>query len=112
MDALPSPVRRLIEAWTLDFERADAHDRMQASGDHRAALRHVVEDIRRNPPTYMFDILTQSRAHVRMPVTLPDCDPQRVRTGLRLPESHIVAWKRLIHVTWVESSIGLFRASR
>ena len=97
MDTLPSPVRRIIEAWTLDFERAEAHARMEAiwaEETHRTQMRHICEDIRMNPPTYVFDILTQRNAHVRMPVTLPDCDPHRVRTGLRIPESHIVSWQR------------------
>jgi hypothetical protein len=112
MDTLPSPVRRLIEAWTLDFERADAHARMETNGTHRTAMRYIAEEIRVNPPTYMFDILTHSRAHIRMPVVLPDCDPHRVRTGLRLPESHIVTWTRRVRATWVSSSIGVFLATR
>jgi hypothetical protein len=104
MDTLPSPVRRLVEGWTLEFERADAHARLEAiwaHEAHRAAMRHICEDVRMNPPTYVFDILTRHGAHIQMPLALPDCDPQRVRTGLRLPESHIATWRRRIRAVWI-----------
>ena len=108
MDTLPSPVRRHLEAWTLEFERAEAHVRMEAiwaHEAHRAALRHVCEDIRMNPPTYVFDILTRHGAHIRMPLTLPDCDPYRIRSGLHIPESHISTWHRRVRAVWIAHSL-------
>jgi hypothetical protein len=104
MDALPSPVRRVIEAWTIEFERRDAMDRLAAAlADETlvAVLRHLRDDIRMNPPTYVLDILTQRRAHIHMPITLPDCDPHRIQTGMRLPESHILTWRRRAVATWI-----------
>jgi hypothetical protein len=106
MDTLPSPLRRLIDVWTLDFERADAQERLAAYQD-RAPLRRLCEAIRSNQPTYVFEIRTQRGAHIHMPITLPDCDPSRVRTGMRIPESHIVTWRRRANILhppfWLEA---------
>ncbi len=104
MDALPSPVRRILEVWVVEFERRDAMERLaaaRADESNTAMRQHLCEDIRMNPPTYVLDILTQRRAHIHMPITLPDCDPHRIQTGMRLPESHILTWRRRAVATWI-----------
>jgi len=94
---ITSPVRRIIHAWMLEFDRAHAIERLEAVRVHPVACamwKHICEDIQTNVPIYVFDILTHSGTRIRWPLGLRDCDPQKVRTGMRIPESHIAAWSR------------------
>ena len=94
--SLPEVLHAMILAWVREFNRRDAMDRYPPPLDHQAAMSHVREDIRMNPPTYLFQVLTVHRAHLQLAIHLPDCNPARVHTGLRIPESHIVAWSRRV----------------
>jgi hypothetical protein len=95
MDTVPSPVRRIIYGWLDEFNRADMIERYTVARTiFTEPMRFICEDIKTNTPVYTFNILTQSHAHMRLSISLPDCNPTRVRTGLRIPESHIVSWAR------------------
>jgi len=94
---IASPVRRIIHVWMLEFDRVHAMERLVAFKIQPvtcAMWRHICEDIQSNVPIYVFDILTYMGTHIRWPLGLRDCDPQKVRTGMRIPESHIAAWRR------------------
>jgi hypothetical protein len=95
MDTLPSPVRRHIERWTDEFHRLDLLERASAwRAENAPQMRLIAEDIRLNVPVYTFAVLTHSGHALTLSLFLPDCDPQRVRADFRIPESHIVSWRR------------------
>jgi hypothetical protein len=91
---LPDSIERLLHEWLYEFYRRDAMDLLPPPPAHRVAMQLLREDIRMNPPTYIFQILTVHRAHLQLQMHLPDCNPQQVHTGLRVPVSHIVSWHR------------------
>ena len=93
---LPESIERLLCEWLYEFHRRDAMDQLPAPPEHRAAMQLLREDIRMNPPTYIFQILTVHRAHLQLQIHLPDCNPTHVQTGLRIPASHIVTWHRRV----------------
>jgi hypothetical protein len=95
MDTLPSPVRQRITRWTDEFHRLDLLERAATfRAEYAPQMRLIVEDIRLNIPVYTFAILTHSGHALTLSLFLPDCDPQRVRTDFRIPESHVVSWRR------------------
>jgi hypothetical protein len=97
MDLIPSPVRRMIDRWVIEFDRVDAMERTQAisqSAWFALGWAPLCASLRECTPVYDLNILTQSGRHLLWPMALVDCDPQRVRTEVRIPESHIVAWRR------------------
>jgi len=94
---ITSPIRHIIQTWCVEFDRYHATERLQTFRTNptiQRIWRYIREDIHSNIPIYLFDILTQSGTHIRWPLALIDCNPQKVHTGMRLPESHIVAWNR------------------
>jgi hypothetical protein len=83
--------------WVWELHRYDATERftaIHAEESHRVAMRSICYDIRCNPPTYQFDILTQRGSHLRLALMLPDCNPGAAQLGMRIPESSIVASHR------------------
>uniref|UniRef100_A0A6C0D9L9 Uncharacterized protein n=1 Tax=viral metagenome TaxID=1070528 RepID=A0A6C0D9L9_9ZZZZ len=97
MDDVPSPVRRIIWCWKIEFDRLDALERLfhfTMQPATQQMWQYICEDIRTNTPTYVFDILTCSGTHIAWPMCLYDCDPHKVQTGYRIPISHIVTWRR------------------
>ena len=96
LSPLPESIERLLWEWLYEFHRRDAMDRLPAPPEHRAAMQLLREDIRMNPPTYIFQILTVHRAHLQLQMHLPDCNPATVHTGLRIPVSHILTWRRRV----------------
>ncbi len=97
MDLIPSHVRRLIDRWVLEFDRVDAMERTHAisqSAWFALGWEQLCASLRECTPMYDLNILTQSGRHLLWPMALADCDPQRVRTEVRIPESHIVTWQR------------------
>ena len=103
MDALPSPVRHIVERWTHEFNRVDMMERFasknQGNQEQMARLR---EELCAKPPYYRFTILTQTGAHLRITLMLPDCDTARVRTDQRIPEAHIMFSERIIRYSEYE----------
>jgi hypothetical protein len=97
MDLLPSHVHNIIDRWVLEFDRFDAMERTQAitqSAWFALGWSPLCVRLRECTPVYEFNILTQSGRYLLWPMALTNCDPQRVRTEIRIPESHIVAWRR------------------
>ena len=94
--SLPESIERLLYEWLHEFYRRDAMDLLPAPPEHQAAMRPLCEDLRMNPPVYIFQIRTVHRAALQLRVHLPDCYPQQVHTGLRIPVSHILTWHRRV----------------
>ena len=87
----------MIDQWVLEFDRFDAMERTQAitqSAWFSLGWAPLCTRLRECTPVYDFNILTQGGRHLLWPMALADCDPQRVRTEVRIPASHIVAWQR------------------
>lgn len=94
---LPSPIRRMIYCWVTEFDRVDAMERTQTirqSAWFALGWGPLCAQIRKSTPVYVFHILTQTGVYIALPLLLADCDPWRVRTEARVPESHIVTWRR------------------
>jgi hypothetical protein len=90
---IPVPIIEIIIAWTLEFHRADANERMEQFRTYYHTIhKSVCEDIRMNTPVYTFFIQAQSRT-IHVNLFLPNCDPYRVRPH-QIPESHIQGYKR------------------
>lgn len=94
---IPDDVQRLIMNWVWELHRYDATERFNAiyaEEAHRIAMRAICYDIHCNQPTYYFNILTQRGSHLRLALMLPDCNPQTVQLGMRIPESSIITSNR------------------
>jgi hypothetical protein len=83
-----------IYPWLIEFYRYDMIERYNNRHMFCEQMKYVCEDIRANTPLYVLNILTQTRYNIQMPFTLPNCDPNHVRTDIRIPQSHIVSWYR------------------
>jgi hypothetical protein len=99
---LPAELSKIVIHWVYELIRFETIERVQHGRTiYSDILRLVHEDIRSNVPTYAFHILTQSSRHIVMSLSLPSCDPNKVRTDLRIPESHNCSWKRKVLATSV-----------
>ena len=95
--AMPVAVLQIIKNYVWEFHRADAIERytkLSAESHIRSCIGQICEDIRHNTPTYQFNILTSRNSNLRLRLFLPDCNPNAMHTGLRIPESHIVSIQR------------------
>jgi hypothetical protein len=94
---IPTEIQQIILDWMLELHRADAIQAYEAAWSdsiRRTAVTMICEDIRSNPPTYQFDVLTQRRSHLRLAIVLPDCNPVSVQLGNRIPEASLIAFRR------------------
>jgi hypothetical protein len=94
---IPTEIQQLILGWITELHRADAIQRYEMAWSdvaRRATAAIICEDIRSNPPTYQFDVLTQRRSHLRLAIMLPDCNPASVQLGRLIPETSMVAFRR------------------
>ncbi len=92
---LPPELSKRIIGWVYEFIRVEAIERAHTIRTcYGNQMRLVHEDIRSNVPTYAFQILTQSRRNLSLSLSLPSCDPDKVRTDMRIPESHICSFRR------------------
>jgi hypothetical protein len=86
-------IQHKIFPWLQEFYRLDMMERVAAARAENR-LRYICEDVRANTPVYVLSILTQSAVNIQIPFTLPNCDPNRIRTENRIPESHISSFYR------------------
>jgi len=94
---LPSPIQRIIYRWVVEFDRVDAMERtheIRQSAWFALGWQPLCAQVRESTPVYIFHILTQTGVYIALPLPLADCDPWRVSTDARVPESHIVTWQR------------------
>ncbi len=87
---LPAELSKIVIDWVYEFIRVESIDRINdGKTKYSHLLRIVHEDIRSNVPVYTFWF-----GDMTMSVSLPSCDPQRVRTDLHISENSIVSWQR------------------
>ena len=94
---IPAELQQIILNWVTELHRADAIQAYEAAWSdpvRRAAATIICEDVRSNPPTYQFDVLTQRRSHLRLSIVLQDCNPASVQLGRRIPETSLIACSR------------------